>query len=149
MLNSFSAGLAAIVLGVGITGASAATVDLSQQAKSTIAPSSLVAPQGEWHSGFAAIRTQNDNGLKSDSFVELPASVTALGALVPGQAVPLQGIGAEQALMAPEGMHENPNAFSAIRAASGSSGESNRDQQTLRSDAAARAPSSLLSPPSK
>jgi hypothetical protein len=152
MRSNFILGLAAIALGFGIAGASAATIDLSLQAKSTAKSSSLLPPQGSFASGFSAIRMHKDNGLnegdlmRSDDGHTWRDRLAALTAVFPSGAVSKS---AQQAVMPPQGMKANPNGFAAIKAAARLHGGSNPALESLLSKASAAAPDDILSSPSK
>ena len=69
MGSNFTLGLAAIALGLGIAGTSAATIAPSTLTTDDAAQSSMQPPGGNFSSGLSAIKAHRANGLVDDSLV--------------------------------------------------------------------------------
>lgn len=155
MRSIFTLGLTAITLAFSIAGSSAATIDLSLLAKGTTEPSGVLPPEGNFSSGFAAMKPQEGNGLRENSFIEPFVSghkvssgyvrPDALIAEFPGQALMFKS---GQGLMPAQGFQSSPNGFAAMSAAAAQGGRSNRAFDSLLSTSAA-VPANIHSPPSK
>lgn len=154
--------LVGIALGLGIGGAAGASIDLAQRAEGPDITRGLVPAQGNFRSGFAAIKTDERHNLKADPSAQIlapthgplagltrPEGAWADGrAALPGRFSHGSDATEQRALMIPPASQPASNGRAALKASS-SRAPSDEEMQSLYSQVAGPATINLLSRPSK
>jgi hypothetical protein len=154
--------LVGVALGLGIGGAARASIDLSQRAEGPDITRGLVPVQGNFRSGFAAIKTDERHNLKADPSAQTlapthgvvagltrPEGAWADGrAALPGRFSYGSDAAKQRTLMIPPGSPAASNGLAALKASS-SRVPSDEEVQSLHSQVADPAAINLLSRPSK
>jgi hypothetical protein len=161
MPSKLTLSLVSVALGLGIGGATGASIDPAQRAKGPDVTSAMVPAQGNFRSGFDAIKTDERHNLKADSSTQglAPIHGSAAGLARP-EGIWADGLTAlpsafshatstdeQRALSTPPGALSSSNGLAALKSSVRS--PTDKEMQNLRSQVAGPPATTSLSRPSK
>jgi hypothetical protein len=154
MQNGYTLFLVVVAVGFGMVNATAASMDLAQQAKGSGSANALTPPQGNLPAGLSALKTTEGAQLKEAPSSDMLRSSSAASGVarleIPIELAPKSESGSLQALSMPAALQAaNPKGLNALKEASDHRAGPDKGYQSLPSQFSGQPADNLVSRPVK